>query len=364
MHGTKNISPTLINSCLLIVLFWGIYQAQPFLIPLCIASLVALTMAPWVRLMRRFHFPEWLAISLSAVLLILPFLSTGYVLVWQGQSLIKDLPLLMNALNHMISRIIDTPFGQRLHLTHEFDIPEILRRLEGGAVQGLQFAISGLGALLGAGSQVVVVLFFGVLMLASRIHFRTSFDKILHHSFSLKDSKILDEAIVLIERFLISRLLIVIIVAGTDTAILKAFNIRYSILLGSFLGIMTLVPAIGFLIGVALPLILALASGFSFLQTLGLFLALFGISIIEGNVLTPSMVGKRLNINTLSTFIGLFAGGLFWGIWGMFLSIPILGILRILLATSPSLHPWSELLADKSEKFVLPLRQKSKKRVV
>ena len=120
--------------------------------------------------------------------------------------------------------------------------------------------------------------------------------------------------------------------------------------MGSFLGVLTAVPAIGFIIGVIPPLLVSLANGFGLFKTGAIFLALVVVSIIEGNYMTPKMVGGSLNINALAVFVGLFAGGLIWGVWGMFLSIPVLGILRIVFHAAPALQPWSELLAERKKR--------------
>jgi predicted PurR-regulated permease PerM len=331
-----------------VIAVWGLSEARSFLIPVCIAALLAFTMVPVLKIMLRHSVPEWLAVVISSALLILPFLSIASVLVWEGQALIKDLPSIQETLNHLIQQSIQSEYWQRLHLTGVANVGELMQKFELSTSQGMQFLIAGFGAVWGAGTQLALVLLFAVLMLASRKHLHRSAQRILTQTMGMRDPRLLEEVLVLIEKFLIARMLIVGIVAAVDTAILALAGIQYAFLLGSFLGIMTLIPAIGFILGVVPPILVSLAMNHSFLSTSIMFFGLFAISIIEGNVLTPKMVGGRLNINALTTFIGLFGGGLLWGIWGMILSIPALGILRIALNAAPSLQPWGELLADKS----------------
>lgn len=342
-------------TCLLIITIWGLSEARSFLIPISISAILAFTMMPLVRLMRQYRFPEWSAIGVSSLLLLLPFLMVVSVLIWQGQALIRDFPTIMNGINRLLSGFFESEFAKKLHVSAETNLLALIQRFEGHAGQGLQFLIAGLGAVVGVGSDFLLILLFAVLMLANRKHLRICGEGILKHSFKVEDPYILDQVTALIEKFLVARLLIVLIVAGVDTALLIGFRVQYAFLLGSFLGITTLIPAIGFVIGVIPALILSLVIGNSGFQTLGLFLSLLAISAIEGNLLTPKMVGARLNINALSTFVGLFAGGLLWGIWGMFLSIPVLGILRITFNEASSLQPWGELLADKRERIGISL---------
>jgi predicted PurR-regulated permease PerM len=364
MRSVVTLPRGLTTVSLLVVTLWGVSQAQDFLIPISISAILAFMMMPLVRVMRRYRFPEWSAIAASTLLLILPFLSFVSLLVWQGQAFIRDFPHIMVGINQVLLRFVNSEWGQRLHISPEFNLLALVQKFEGSAGQGVQLLISGLGAVLGAGTHLLLVLLFAVLMLVSRRHIRASMEEILKRSFNLEQPRLLDEISELIERFLVARLLIVLIVGGIDAGILIFFHVEYAVLLGTFLGVMTLIPAVGFIIAALPPLVVSLAMGNTVLKTLGMFLSLVGVSAIESHLLTPKMVGGRLNINILSTFMGLFAGGLLWGIWGMFISIPVLGILRIVFTLTPSLQPWGELLEDRpSPKTVVPATTQSREKV-
>jgi len=349
MHSVTPAPRGLSTLALLVIVIWGCEQSRSFLVPLAISALLAFMMAPLVRTMKKNQFPEWLAITLSSIVLVLPFMALIYVLVWQGQALAADFPAITAALSKWLDALVNSRMGRWLHITREIDIPAVIQRVQGSAVQGIQLILTGLGALFGAGSQLALILLFTILMLASRRHLRLSSERIISHSFGLGRSTLLDEVVLLIEKFLIARLLIIVIIGAADTIVLTLFSIPYAFLLGSVLGIMTIVPAIGFIVSLLPVLIVALAQGNGLVSMIGLTLVLTGMSIVEGNILTPKMVGKSLNINALSTFVGLFAGGLLWGIGGMLLSIPILGAIRITLSSSPTLYPWGDLLAEKDD---------------
>lgn len=335
---------TLLSAASLVVLLWGLSQSGAFLIPVCIAALLAFLLAPLVKLMRRNGVPEIVAVIGGAIVLVLPFSAIGYLLFLQSQRFIVDFPHLLRSLETTLHHFAESSVGQKLHLDGYLD-PEILgRRIAAEARQGVSLVISGLGAVLGATSQLALVLLFTVLMVASRHSLRRSGDKI----FEALGPALLNEVTALIERFLVARLVIVLIVAAVDSLILVGFGLEYALLMGALLGVLTLVPAIGFILGLLPPVVVAVASGNTALTTAMMALALFVISIIEGNVLTPKLVGHSLNINALATFVGLFAGGLVWGVWGMVLAIPVLGVLRIVFAAIPRLQPWAELLAAES----------------
>lgn len=349
MKNTVTLPKSLTVMSLVVVTFWGFYHARPFLIPIGLAAFLAFMMLPGLRFMRKYRFPEWAAILVSSCLLLFPFFGLVSLLIWQGQALVRDFPTIVKSIQATLNSGLQSEWGQKLHLGSELDMSALSQQFEGRAIQSIQMILTGLGAILNAGSLIALVLLFSVLMLVYRVHLRKTSERILMQSFAVQNPKILDEVVSMIEKFLAARILIFLLVAGIDSLILYIFKVRYPVLLGSFLGLMTWIPGIGFLIGLVPPILVSFATFQGFWITFGVSSALLVVSMIEGNILTPKMVGSRLNINALATFVGLFGGGLLWGVWGMFLSIPILGILRITLTAAPSLRPWGDLLAEKSQ---------------
>jgi predicted PurR-regulated permease PerM len=337
------------NAAFLIVLLWGVGEGRAFLIPLCVAGLLAFLMAPIHRfLQRRLKAPDGVAVALSAIALISPLLLIGYLLVRQGEGLVQDFPHLLRVAQEQFARFSEGPWGRRLGLAG-MGAQELLNRVSSSAGQGIIIVVASLGALINAGSQGVLILLFSVLMLASRVHLRRSGERIIAQSPAFHGPRLLDEVVSLVQHFLTARMLIVGIIGAAASVVLALFGVSYSVFLGGLIGLFTLVPAVGFLISLVPTLAVAFASGHSFGSVLAMTGCLVALSIIEGNVLTPKMVGNRLNINALTSFVGLFAGGLLWGVWGMFLAIPILGVIRIAFSAVPTLHPWGELLADRTE---------------
>jgi predicted PurR-regulated permease PerM len=197
-----------------------------------------------------------------------------------------------------------------------------------------------------AGGQLALVMLFGILMVASRDRAGRSFQSLV------PQQELLDSVVLLIERFLSVRLGIAFGVACVDWAILTAFGVPYALLAGMFLGVMTLIPVVGFFVGVLPPLAIALAGGISNGRIIGFFCALLLVSSTESHFLTPKLLGRHLNLNLLSAFLGLFIGEKIWGAWGIVLSLPILGILRIILNARLGTRTWGNLIAEKEERDI------------
>jgi predicted PurR-regulated permease PerM len=67
------------------------------------------------------------------------------------------------------------------------------------------------------------------------------------------------------------------------------------------------------------------------------------INFIENNILTPNIVGGSLRINAMVVIIGLIAAGMVWGIPGMFVIVPLLGMFNIMSENIEQMHPYSFL---------------------
>ena len=241
---------------------------------------------------------------------------------------------------------VNSPLAEHLGINQDFDLNEWFQKLSSGVGQGLGLLVGGLTTVISVGSEAVLILVFSILFLGSRIHLRDASEKILAQYPSCNGPGLIDESVALIQKFLVARMAIVVIIGVLAGFVLFLLGVKYFIFLGAFIGILTLVPAVGGIIGIVVTVVAAIISGHSTTSVLVIASLLLSVSLLEAYVLTPKMVGNRLNINALATFIGLFAGGLLWGVWGMFLSIPILAVMRIVFKTIPSLNAWGELLAD------------------
>lgn len=351
MHPQRapRVPYTLIVLSLLTLTFWGAHAAEAFLVPLSFAALLAFVMTPLVQAFRQVRIPEWAAITLSVFAIVTPIFTLGYFLSVEIDHFLKNSSAMMDTLQAHWNQISTSNLGRRFHLDGLLHGSTLKQRASAEASQGFRYVLEGLHALLSLGSQVLLVILLGVVMVISRHSLRQGMDHIFD-AWGMKQSHaVLDESMLLIERFLIARLAIVLFVAFADLIILRAFHVDYFILLAVFLGVMTMIPAIGFIIALTPTLLISLLSGSSILKTVGLFAGLALVSALESHVITPKWIGKQINLNLLTIFVGLLAGERLWGVAGMFLSLPLLAILRIVFSASPILKPLGDLLSERED---------------
>lgn len=344
IHESKPpFSSGLFNSALLIILIWGLTVGRAFFIPVCLAAVLAFLMNPIVRYLRIRRVPHWIAVIVATTFLVVPLAIVVFLSVRQISQLIEDLPRLQHILDGKLLAFSQTEVGQRLHIPPT--VVDIGEKMVSSMGQGLGAAVGAVKSFLELGSEFILVLIFAVVMLASRDHVKKSAKKLLAHFGKNKSAEMMTSVVTVIEKFLVGRLIIAAIMAAASIIILWLFGVGYAFLMGLFIGVMTFVPEVGFVISL-IPVTLAMLGAGRGGSLLVVLAVLFGVHILEGNWMTPKFVGKSVNINALSTFLGIFAGGLMWGVWGMFLSIPVLAILRIWMIADDDLKDWGDMLAE------------------
>jgi len=140
---------------------------------------------------------------------------------------------------------------------------------------------------------------------------------------------------------------VLILILGTlNTLGLLLLGIKYALFFGFLAGILAIIPYIGTTLGAALPALYAFLNCDSYWYPLGVILIFVTIQFIEGNFLTPKIVGGNLKLNALVAVISLIMGGLIWGVAGMILFLPLAAIFRECCKSYPALRPVTLLMGD------------------
>jgi predicted PurR-regulated permease PerM len=159
-------------------------------------------------------------------------------------------------------------------------------------------------------------------------------------------SEIVTQTKTVIQRYLIGLVIEAVIIATLETAALLILGIDYAILLGIIGALLNIIPYIGGLVAVALPMMVALATKSTAWYALYVLAIYYFIQLIDNNYIVPKIVASKVKINALFSIIVVIAGNALWGIPGMFLSIPLLAIVKLIFDHIEPLKPWGFLLGD------------------
>jgi predicted PurR-regulated permease PerM len=128
-------------------------------------------------------------------------------------------------------------------------------------------------------------------------------------------------------------------IAGVDNAIFFAI----------LCGLLEIVPFVGNLIGVSVTLLMSLAQGGETSMIIAILITYAVVQFFQTYLLEPMVVGKNISINPVFTIVGLVGGELLWGLPGMILALPILGIIKIICDRIEPLKPYGFLIGDEKE---------------
>ena len=149
----------------------------------------------------------------------------------------------------------------------------------------------------------------------------------------------------------IKGMVIVYLMVGTLNSIgLLALGIPHAILFGMLTAIMTIIPYVGIIISALLPISVAWITKDSIWYPLGVIAVFAIVQYLEANVIFPRVVAAQLKVSTWATLVAIIAGGILWGVSGMILFIPFVGILKIVLDHTPGLSPLNILLGRENSR--------------
>jgi len=159
-------------------------------------------------------------------------------------------------------------------------------------------------------------------------------------------SQIVTEVKTVIQRYLTGLFMEVAIVSVLHSIGLLMLGIPYAILLGIIGALLNLIPYLGGIVSVALPMMIALATKTSPWVAFYVLVIYYVIQLIDNNYVIPKIVASKVRINALVSIVVVLAFGALWGIPGMFISIPLTAIIKVIFDHIEPLKPWGFLLGD------------------
>lgn len=152
----------------------------------------------------------------------------------------------------------------------------------------------------------------------------------------------------ILRQYILGLLLEMAIVASVAITIFWWIGIKYAVLLGIIVGLFNIIPYIGIFTALLLSAIITFATG-NIGKTITVIVSVISIHAVDANFLLPTIVGSKVRLNALISFIGIIVGEMVWGLSGMFLSIPVIAIFKIIFDRIESLKPWGYLLGGDNE---------------
>ena len=130
--------------------------------------------------------------------------------------------------------------------------------------------------------------------------------------------------------FIAGQVLDAIIVGILTSVAMSLIGVKYAVLLGFMIGLFNLIPYFGAIIAVGVAIIITIFTG-GLGQAVLMAVIVIVLQQIDANIINPKILGNSLSISPLLVIFAVTIGGAYFGVLGMFLSVPVFTVIKLLI---------------------------------
>jgi len=325
----------------LICFFFVLYTLQDILVPFSMAALIAILLNPLSTKLQR-TLPRGIAIFITLLIAMLIVGGIFYFLSREIATFSKTVPALKAKFIMFAGEL-----QQWIYVNFGVAIDKQVAMVKNALADSQEYVSQTLNSILGAISVIVLIPIYVFFLLLYKPLILDFIFQSFSEKHSLRVAEILGETKSAVQSYIVGLLIETAIVSAMNSVALLALGVRSAILLGVIGGILNMIPYLGGLVAIALPILMATVTKDGYTTQLAILGAYLVIQFIDNNILVPRIVSSKVQINALMSIIVVLLGGALWGLSGMFLSIPFVAILKIIFDRVDGLKPWGLLLGTK-----------------
>lgn len=339
-----------------IALVAALHVASPILIPITMAWLLSALLAPVIRYGQRYGIPPTLSALVLMGLLVYGVVLIFLLLIEPAEQWLQNIPDVVRGFREKLSEF-SGPLSNLQAVTEEVRQLYILGdgdkmtpvevKVERESTLG-SFVLANLPTLL-AGLTIVVFLTYFLLAAGDRFLRKAtqlganlgSRRRIVRIAYRIRQD---------ISRYLATITVINITLGACVALAMKLLGVENALLWGIMATCFNFAPYVGAVVMAGILTLVGLATFPSIPQALlvpGVYMAL---SVTEGHMITPMVIGRRLAVTPTAVFISVVAWGWLWGVAGALMAVPLLASFKIVCENVPQLMPISRLLDNSSPK--------------
>lgn len=328
----------------MVLLFIILTYGKFILMPLAFAGLIAMLLEPLCQQLERLKLNRVAAIIVSMVLLVIVL---GGIISLLSMQLVQFADRLPEA-NQKI-QAVSSDLLQFMEATFNISPNRQLDYLEQGLSAIVNKSGQYISTALGATTSVFTTLGLLPFFIFFMMYYKERYRSFLHKLWVGEDqvvNEVIDGIQSVTQNYLIGMATVITLLAILNAVGLWILGIEHVLFFAAFAAILAIIPYIGIIIGSLPAIIYALLFTDSLLNPLGVMAVFAVVQFLEGNFITPNIVGSRVSINPMVALVALLIGGELWGISGMILFVPFVGILKHVFDRVEALKPYGYLFGD------------------
>ncbi|WP_299289208.1 AI-2E family transporter [uncultured Mucilaginibacter sp.] len=329
----------------MLALGYLVIHGKEILSPLIFATLFSIMLLPVAKFFEtKAHLPRGAACGVSVILLIAVVGGVLYVVASQIGNLASDWPQLRDQVTNSFANFQDW-IAEHYNINAE----KQMNYVHSATSKILNGSTAAIGSTVLSLSSVLLFLIFMLIDTFFLLVYRTLLLRFLVAVFKQENSQIVYDVIQniqsIIRKYITGLILEMLIVATIVCTVFLIGGIKYAFLLGILTGLFNIIPYIGIFTALLLSVLITFSTA-AIGKVILVAVTILAMHLIDSNVLLPVIVGSKVKINALVTILGVIIGEMLWGIPGMFLSIPVIAMTKIIFDRIESLKPWGVLLGD------------------
>lgn len=322
--------------------FYILWLLQDIIVPFAFAGLIAILLNPVYNRLQKWKVPKVPAILLTIFLAVLVlagilfFLSSQIV---QFGDMIPQLKEKTLSLLHQLQQWLSENFG----ISTEKQMNMVNEAMNNSKA----YVGRTLNTVFGMLSFFVLIPLYVFLLLFYKPLILNFIYEVFEEDNEEQVAEILKETKGAVQSYIVGLMIETSIIAVLNSAALLILGVQYAILLGVIGAILNLIPYIGGVVAILLPVLMSFITKDGFTTPILIVAAYSVIQFLDNNIIVPRVVSSKVSVNALISIIVVLLGGTLWGFSGMFLSIPFVAVLKIIFDRIDELKPWGKLLGDK-----------------
>ncbi|TAE22045.1 MAG: AI-2E family transporter [Cytophagales bacterium] len=329
----------------LVIIIYGLDVLQETLVPLIFAVLLAAIIFPLCRRLERWGMPRVGAITVGILVAIGVLYGLIYLVSIQIGNFTAEAPRLIERGNQILDQVQHYA-DDHYNIDRKRIVAEARKYLNTGLSSAGTILTSTLLATTNTLSTIALLPLFIFFFLLYRDFFKSFMYKVVGHTRRTKVDAVMGQIYTVVKDYLVGLVLVIIVVGILNTVGLLILGVEYAVFFGFFGAFMILIPYVGIAIGSVLPALFTLGINPNPLVALGVVGVFLFVQVLEGNFITPYIVGSKVSINPLAAIIVLILWGQLWGLSGLILALPLTAILKVLFDSIDSLKPYGFLIGE------------------
>jgi predicted PurR-regulated permease PerM len=325
-----------------------LYYAKQVLIPVTFSVFFAMLFTPLSNRMEAIGIKRVFSALISLLIIIVVVLGIGTLVFVQAKRLADELPEIEKR-SEQVLQYSQNVIAEKLNVPKQKQdtlINKQIRQFVESSGSVFKDFISGSVGLFAAALLVII---FTFLFLFQREKYETFFIRIMHDTPRKDSEKLIRNISEVAQNYLTGRVLSVLIFTALFTLGFVIIGLKSAFLLAFIAALLTIVPYVGSIIGGLFPFAVALVTEDSTNVAIGALAVIVIIQGIDNYFIEPYVIGGEVNISAFFTILILIVGGMIWGVAGMILFLPMLGVAKIVFDAIPELQVYGYLIGDQQK---------------